>query len=81
MWRELICVSVYVAGLVLKKLLSEYPDKVTGQEKVSDQKAKIIYDALDSHKDIYHVSVRVCLTSLLLTAFSRSCLPQVCAAV
>lgn len=48
-------VSVYVAGLVLKKLLATYPDRVDGQEGVSDKNAKLIYDALDAHPGAYRV--------------------------
>lgn len=48
-------ISVYVAGLVLKKLLATYPDKVKGQESVSNNKAKHIYDVLDANPDAYRV--------------------------
>lgn len=47
--------SVYVAGLVLKKLLNTYPDKVNGQEAVSKKKAQLIYDALEAHPETYTV--------------------------
>lgn len=47
--------SVYVAGQVLKKLLRDYPDKVNGQEAVSDKKAQLIYGALEAHPDVYKI--------------------------
>lgn len=47
--------SVYIAGQVLKKLLNTYPNRVAGQEQVSAQKAKLIYDALDAHPDTYKI--------------------------
>jgi len=46
---------VYVAGQVLKKLLATYPDKVNGQEAVSQKKAELIYGALDAHPEVYRV--------------------------
>lgn len=51
----LTLLSVYVAGRVLKRLLQQYPDKVQGQEAVSEKKAQIIYGALEAHPDIYHI--------------------------
>jgi phosphoserine aminotransferase len=47
--------SVYVAGLVLKKLLQTYPNKIDGQQAVADQKAQLIYGALEAYPDIYKV--------------------------
>lgn len=47
--------SVFVAGQVLKRLLATYPDKVDGQQAVSDKKAKLIYATLDAHPGIYKV--------------------------
>lgn len=48
--------SVYIAGLVLKKLLATYPaDKVDGQQAVADKKAKLIYAALDAHPEVFRV--------------------------
>lgn len=44
-----------MAGQVLKKLLRTYPDKVNGQEAVSDKKAKLIYGALEAHPEVYRV--------------------------
>lgn len=47
--------SVYIASQVLKKLVATYPNGVEGQEQVSAEKTKIIYDALDAHPDAYKV--------------------------
>jgi phosphoserine aminotransferase len=47
--------SVYVAGQVLKRLLKTFPDKVDGQEAVANQKAIIIYEALEAHPDVYRI--------------------------
>lgn len=44
-----------MAGLVLKKLLRTYSNKVEGQQAVSEQKAQLIYGALDAYPDIYNV--------------------------
>ncbi len=50
----MIC-SVYIAGQVLRRLLLKYPDKVQGQEAVSEQKAQLIYGTLEEYPDIYQV--------------------------
>ncbi|KAM4056398.1 aminotransferase class-V domain-containing protein [Hirsutella rhossiliensis] len=55
LYNTLSIFDVYVAGLVLKKLLATYPDKVDGQESVSNEKAKLIYDALNANPDAYRV--------------------------
>lgn len=55
LYNTLSIFDVYVAGRVLKKLLATYPDKVDGQEAVSNQKSKMIYDALDKRPDIYRI--------------------------
>lgn len=47
--------SVYIAGQVLKKLLRTYPDKVAGQQAVSEKKANIIYAALEAHPEAYRI--------------------------
>lgn len=47
--------SVYIAGQVLKKLLRTYPDKVDGQEALSEKKAQLIYSALEAHPDVYKI--------------------------
>jgi phosphoserine aminotransferase len=46
---------VYIAGRVLKKLLREHPNKVQGQQAVSEKKAQLIYRALEAHPDIYKI--------------------------
>jgi phosphoserine aminotransferase len=46
---------VYIAGQVLKKLLRTYPDKVDGQQAVSEKKANIIYAALEAHPEVYRI--------------------------
>ncbi|KAL7805541.1 phosphoserine aminotransferase [Trichoderma aethiopicum] len=55
LYNTLSIFDVYIAGQVLKKLLDTYPDKVSGQEAVSKQKADLIYGALDAHPDVYRV--------------------------
>ena len=47
--------SVYIAGLVLKKLLATYTDKVDGQQAVSEKKAQLIYAALEAYPEIYKI--------------------------
>ncbi|KAI4860093.1 phosphoserine aminotransferase [Hypoxylon rubiginosum] len=48
--------DVYIAGQVIKKMLKVFPEnKIDGQEAVSNQKAKIIYDALEAHPAVYRV--------------------------
>lgn len=51
-------ISVHIAGQVLKNLLATFPDKVDGQQALSDKKAMLIYAALDAHPETY----RVCFT-------------------
>lgn len=47
---------MYIAGRVLKRLLQQYPDsKVQGQQAVSDEKARLIYRALEAHPDVYQI--------------------------
>ncbi|KAJ3495459.1 hypothetical protein NLG97_g3385 [Lecanicillium saksenae] len=55
LYNTLSIFDVYIAGQVLKKLLNMYPNRVEGQEQVSAKKAKLIYDALDAHPDIYKI--------------------------
>lgn len=50
----MIC-SVYIAGQVLKNSLTTYPNKVDGQQEVSEKKAKLIYGALDAHPESFKV--------------------------
>lgn len=44
LYNTLSIFDLYVAGLVLKKLLATYPDKINGQEAVANKKAQLIYD-------------------------------------
>lgn len=46
---------MYIAGQVLKKLLQTYPNKVEGQQAVSQKKADLIYGALDAYPEVYKV--------------------------
>lgn len=46
---------MYIAGRVLKRLLLQHPDKVQGQQAISEEKARIIYKALDAYPDIYQI--------------------------
>ena len=40
---------------MLKKLLRTYPNKVDGQQAVSEKKASTIYAALEAHPDVYRI--------------------------
>ncbi|KAL5092984.1 hypothetical protein Trisim1_011780 [Trichoderma cf. simile WF8] len=55
LYNTLSIFDVYIAGQVLKRALANFPDNVSGQEKLSKQKAELIYNALDSHPDAYRV--------------------------
>ncbi|KAI1458392.1 phosphoserine aminotransferase-like protein [Annulohypoxylon moriforme] len=55
LYNTLSIFDVYIAGQVLKKLLATFPDKVDGQEAVANQKADIIYKALEAHPSIYRI--------------------------
>ncbi|KAK3905417.1 phosphoserine aminotransferase [Staphylotrichum tortipilum] len=55
LYNTLSIFDVYIAGQVLKKLLSTYADKVAGQEAVSQKKSDIIYAALEAHPDVYRI--------------------------
>jgi phosphoserine aminotransferase len=55
LYNTLSIFDVYIAGLVLKRLLNIFPDKVDGQQAVSNRKADIIYAVLDSNPQIYKV--------------------------
>lgn len=39
----------------MKKLLATFEDKVDGQQKIADQKAKLIYAVLDKYPESYKV--------------------------
>ncbi|KAI1332053.1 phosphoserine aminotransferase [Xylariaceae sp. FL0255] len=55
LYNTLSIFDVYIAGQVLKKLLKTFSDKVDGQEAVANQKAALIYAALEAHPDVYHI--------------------------
>ncbi|OAA35653.1 phosphoserine aminotransferase [Metarhizium rileyi] len=55
LYNTLSIFDVYVAGQVLKKLLQTYPDKVEGQEAVTNKKAQLIYDAIEAFPEIYRI--------------------------
>lgn len=39
----------------MKRLLQQHPDKVQGQELLSQKKAQLIYEALEAYPDIYQI--------------------------
>ncbi|KAK4250387.1 pyridoxal phosphate-dependent transferase [Corynascus novoguineensis] len=55
LYNTLSIFDVYIAGQVLKRLLRTYPNKVDGQQAVSEKKASIIYAALEAHPEVYRV--------------------------
>ncbi|KAL2197581.1 pyridoxal phosphate-dependent transferase [Corynascus similis CBS 632.67] len=55
LYNTLSIFDVYIAGQVLKRLLKTYPNKVDGQQAVSEKKASIIYAALEAHPEVYRV--------------------------
>lgn len=56
LYNTLSIFDVYIAGQVLKKLLAEYPRyKVDGQEAVANEKAKLIYEALEAFPQVYKI--------------------------
>ncbi|KAI0381846.1 phosphoserine aminotransferase-like protein [Hypomontagnella monticulosa] len=55
LYNTLSIFDVYIAGQVLKKLLTTFPDKVDGQQAVANQKAEIIYGALEAHPSTYRI--------------------------
>ncbi|EAQ84477.1 hypothetical protein CHGG_08491 [Chaetomium globosum CBS 148.51] len=54
LYNTLSIFDVYIAGQVLKRLLRQSP-KVQGQQAVAEQKAQLIYGALEAHPDIYRI--------------------------
>jgi phosphoserine aminotransferase len=60
LYNTLSIFDVYIAGLVLKNLLKVFPDRVDGQQKVAEQKAELIYGALEAHPEVYEVSPDPC---------------------
>lgn len=55
LYNTLSIFDVYIAGQVLKKLLETFPDKVDGQQRIADQKAKLIYAALEKYPESYKI--------------------------
>ncbi|KAK1655435.1 phosphoserine aminotransferase [Colletotrichum phormii] len=55
LYNTLSIFDVYIAGQVLKKLLRTFENKVDGQEAIADEKASLIYSALEAHSDIYRI--------------------------
>ncbi|KAI1659055.1 phosphoserine aminotransferase [Daldinia decipiens] len=55
LYNTLSIFDVYIAGQVLKKLLTTFPDKVDGQQAIADRKSEIIYKALEAHPNIYRI--------------------------
>lgn len=56
LYNTLPIFDVWIAGQVMAGLVQSYgTKKIGGQEDVSGQKAKLLYDALDKHSNIYKV--------------------------
>ncbi len=55
LYNTLSIFDVYVAGLVLKSLLTSFHNKVDGQQALAEKKAEMIYAALDNHPKFYKV--------------------------
>ncbi|KAI0839998.1 phosphoserine aminotransferase-like protein [Hypoxylon sp. FL0890] len=55
LYNTLSIFDVYIAGQVLKRLLATFPDKVDGQQALANQKAELIYQALEAHPNIYKI--------------------------
>ncbi|PMD49402.1 phosphoserine aminotransferase [Hyaloscypha bicolor E] len=55
LYNTLSIFDVFIAGQVLKKSLNTFPNKVDGQQALSEKKANLIYAALDAHPESYKV--------------------------
>lgn len=56
LYNTLPIFNLYVATLVLQSLVSTFDTKrVSGQQEVANQKAKLLYDMLDKYDDIFAV--------------------------
>lgn len=56
LYNTLPIFNLYVATLVLQSLVSKFGDqRVSGQEAIANKKANLLYEALDSNSEIYHV--------------------------
>ncbi|KPM45086.1 Phosphoserine aminotransferase [Neonectria ditissima] len=55
LYNTLSIFDVYIAGRVLKRLLLQHPNKVEGQQAESEEKAQLIYGALEAYPDTYKI--------------------------
>lgn len=55
LYNTLPIFSIWIAGEVIRASLAQYKDKLVGQEEVSNRKAEMIYNVLDSHPDVFKV--------------------------
>lgn len=56
LYNTLPIFDVWVAGQVMAGLVDNYgAKKISGQEEISDEKARLIYGALDKYPDVYRV--------------------------
>ncbi|KAM0235950.1 hypothetical protein ACHAP5_009503 [Fusarium lateritium] len=55
LYNTLSIFDVYIIGQVLGKFLQTYPDKVAGQQAVSEKKAQLIYDVIESFPEVYKI--------------------------
>ncbi len=46
---------MFIAGRVLKRLLQQHSDKVQGQQALSEEKARLIYEALEAYPATYQI--------------------------
>ncbi|KAH7412533.1 pyridoxal phosphate-dependent transferase [Cadophora sp. MPI-SDFR-AT-0126] len=55
LYNTLSIFDVYVAGQVLKNSLANFPNKVDDQEKIANEKAATIYQALEKYPESYKI--------------------------
>ncbi|KAG4432229.1 hypothetical protein IFR05_012289 [Cadophora sp. M221] len=55
LYNTLSIFDVYIAGQVLKNSLANFPNKVDDQEKIANDKAKAIYEALETYPESYKI--------------------------
>ncbi|KAG4421861.1 hypothetical protein IFR04_004973 [Cadophora malorum] len=55
LYNTLSIFDVYIAGQVLKNSLANFPNKVDDQEKIANEKAKTIYEALEKYPESYKI--------------------------
>jgi len=55
LYNTLSIFDVFIIGQVLRKMLKTYPNKVEGQQAVSEQKAQLIYDAVEAFPEVYRI--------------------------